>query len=469
MSKPKWKPVVYTRTYEVDFRFITLPNDFDLETKNWLESYISPSMRSVQTKNLSEHPRWVLVKNEQYCLVGVTCLVRDLISSSEENQEYTQDTCGRPVYGFFGYVCEMDNMFENDDFDIPSKIMSNFESLFNYVKDEWFLKSYQINQRQTEESESIVIETDKQSHQLVYENNFENQDEVVLEKLNYLNQKTTKLWNVKNNEKLWKSANNLNQNVSIILNLANESDLINSPFLNATVLDIQEDKELIINNQKKQIKLQNLGEIDNDLEQQNNNWNEEFNKSNLRRNEQDFVQTPRNKTLNYDLDSDSEQYTENNKFGNYSEKNGISNIVDSIVDVGVDVGNVVYGVLKDQGTTASLKQTISDVNKNLDDIIKLYNEKENNLTGEQKLICQEKLGKSQKIIRSVKRDVTNVGWKLQHQNPKEGKKILEQRIEEAINYISEVNSILTNKNTRLGLKQKEQSQDSEQNQSIWDF
>ncbi|BAQ63127.1 hypothetical protein GM3708_3533 (plasmid) [Geminocystis sp. NIES-3708] len=467
MSKPKWKPVVYTRTYEVDFRFITLPNDFDLETKNWLESYISPSMRSVQTKNLSDHPRWVLVKNEQYCLVGVTCLVRDLISSSEENQEYTQDTCGRPVYGFFGYVCEMDNMFENDDFDIPSKIMSNFESLFNYVKDEWFLKSYQINQRQTEESESIVIETNKQSHQLVYENNFQNQDEVVFEKLNYPNEKTTKLWNVKNNEKLWKSANNLNQNVSLCLNLANESDLINSPFLNATVLDIQEDKELIINNQKKQIKLQNLGEIDNGLEQQNNNWNEEFNKSNLRGNEQDFVQTPRHKTRNYDLDS--EQYTENNKFGNYSEKNGISNIVDSIVDVGVDVGNVVYGILTDKRTTMEINEYIFKAKEYLEETKKLYYDKEKNLTEKQKLICQEKLGDSQKIIRSVERDATNVAWKLQHPNPKKGIKILDQRIEEAINYISEVNSILTNKNPRLGLKQKEQSQDSEQNQSIWDF
>ncbi|MTF40331.1 hypothetical protein [Cyanobacterium aponinum] len=459
MSKPQWKPVVYTRTYEVDFRFIALPNNFDLETKNWLESYISPSMRSVQTKNLSNHPRWVLVKNEQYCLVGVTCLIRDLISSSEENQEYTQDTFGRPVYGFFGYICEMDNIFKNDDFYIPSKIMSNFECLFNYVKENWFLKSYQIYQRQSEQSEFTVENINQQFDELVCENNSEHK---VFEEINFQNKNAVKLWSIEKNDQLWRSACKINQNISLCLNLANQLDLINSPFLNGTVLDLQEDEEIIRNNQKKQITQENWCEIENDLEQQNNDWNEEFNKNNLRGNEQKFVQTPRNKTRNDDLDSP--QYTENDTYDNCYEKNGIFNIIGSTI---VNYNNILSGFVTDKETTTYLKKEISKVNKKLDEIIKLYNKKENNLTREQKGICKEKLGESKKIIISVGRDVTNVRWKIQHLNQEEGIKILLQRMEKAINYISEVNSILTNKNTRLGLKQKEQSQDTEQ--SIWDW
>ncbi len=458
MSKPQWKPVVYTRTYEVDFRFIALPNNFDLETKNWLESYISPSMRSVQTKNLSNHPRWVLVKNEQYCLVGVTCLIRDLISSSEENQEYTQDTFGRPVYGFFGYICEMDNIFKNDDFYIPSKIMSNFECLVNYVKENWFLKSYQIYQRQSEQSEFTVEDINQQFDELVYENNSEHK---VFEEINFKNKNTVKLWSIDNNDQLWKSACQINQNISLCLNLANQLDLINSPFLNGTVLDLQEDEEIIRNNQKKQITQENWCEIENDLEQQNNDWNEEFNKNNLRGNEQKFVQTPRNKTRNDDLDS--AQYTENDNYIHYSEKSGISNIFDSLEDF----GNVIYGILTDKQTTLKINEYIFKAEEYLEETKKLYYDKEKNLTQKQKLNCQEKLGESKKIIRSVERNITSILWKSQHLNPKEGIKILLQRMEKAINYISEVNSILTNKNTRLGLKQKEQSQDTEQ--SIWDW
>ncbi|NJN08167.1 MAG: hypothetical protein HC815_09270 [Richelia sp. RM1_1_1] len=68
----QWSALVYGRTYEVDFRLIAMPEDFNDEDKKWALKYILGTTRSPE--KLPEQPRWSLFKNDKYCVVGVTAL-----------------------------------------------------------------------------------------------------------------------------------------------------------------------------------------------------------------------------------------------------------------------------------------------------------------------------------------------------------------------------------------------------------
>lgn len=69
--KPKpsgWAGIIY------DFSassFITFPKDFTPENQGWALNYILGTL--LTTDNISETPRWSLFKNEDYCVVGITC------------------------------------------------------------------------------------------------------------------------------------------------------------------------------------------------------------------------------------------------------------------------------------------------------------------------------------------------------------------------------------------------------------
>ena len=45
MFQSKWAAIVYSRTYEVDFRFIVLPKAFTEKDKKWAEKYILGTTR----------------------------------------------------------------------------------------------------------------------------------------------------------------------------------------------------------------------------------------------------------------------------------------------------------------------------------------------------------------------------------------------------------------------------------------
>jgi hypothetical protein len=142
----KWSAIVYSRTYEVDFRLIAIPDYFNDEDKKWALNYILGTTRS--TGSLDIQPRWSLFKNEHYCVIGVTCRANDLFESTDlATEDRTQDFKRRPLFAFVGYVTQIDQ-----EQGLPSILpytgrnLELFKPLYqNYVcnPDIWFVKSYE--------------------------------------------------------------------------------------------------------------------------------------------------------------------------------------------------------------------------------------------------------------------------------------------------------------------------------------
>ncbi len=105
MVSGKWAPLIYGRTYEIDFRFLVVPHNFDEELKNKIWEFIKISTRSPE--NLPGKPRWIFLKTERRCIIGVTCLVRDLLGfPGEGSEDLIRDRHGRLLYTFVGFVSE---------------------------------------------------------------------------------------------------------------------------------------------------------------------------------------------------------------------------------------------------------------------------------------------------------------------------------------------------------------------------
>ncbi len=226
MFQSKWAAIVYSRTYEVDFRFIVLPKAFTEKDKKWAEKYILGTTRLPE--KLLEQPRWSLFKNERYCIVGVTCMLREITTndSDENTSERTQDNGKRPVYGFFGYVTELT---KDSDVEIPSMNLELFTELSKYVVDKWYVKSFDPASRIPNESQ--------------YKIDFKATDIAVREVNDVALNRSDKWINLYPNsdaKDLWFEASQSPYPISLCLGIAREKDAIDGPFLNATALDVIE-------------------------------------------------------------------------------------------------------------------------------------------------------------------------------------------------------------------------------------
>jgi hypothetical protein len=226
MFQSKWAAIVYSRTYEVDFRFIVLPKAFTEKDKKWAEKYILGTTRLPE--KLLEQPRWSLFKNERYCIVGVTCMLREITTndSDENTSERTQDNGKRPVYGFFGYVTELT---KDSDVEIPSMNLELFTEPSKYVVDKWYVKSFDPASRIADESQ--------------YKIDFKATD-IAVREVNYFalnnSDKRINLYPNSNAKDLWFEASQSPYPISLCLGIAREKDAIDGPFLNATALDVIE-------------------------------------------------------------------------------------------------------------------------------------------------------------------------------------------------------------------------------------
>ena len=104
MYKADCAPIVYGRTYEVDFRYIVLPEDFqgnslvgfEIKEQDWLNNHIRSS--TLAAEKLPKKPRWSILKNEKYSVIGVTCMADELA------KENTKDRESRSLYVFLGFM-----------------------------------------------------------------------------------------------------------------------------------------------------------------------------------------------------------------------------------------------------------------------------------------------------------------------------------------------------------------------------
>ncbi len=96
----KWAPIVVASTYEVDFRPIALPSFLaQAHLSRWALDHINASM--YRAEKLITGPRWMVFQNDKCRVVGVTCLVRDIVG---EQDLMTRDKDCRSLYAFVGFA-----------------------------------------------------------------------------------------------------------------------------------------------------------------------------------------------------------------------------------------------------------------------------------------------------------------------------------------------------------------------------
>ncbi|MBW4596217.1 MAG: hypothetical protein KME46_25765 [Brasilonema angustatum HA4187-MV1] len=234
----KWAPIIYGRTYAVDFRFLVIPHNFDDQLKNWLWEYIKVTTRAAE--NLPENPRWIFIRSKKRCVVGVTCMVRDLIGSQADNtlEDLTRDKVGRPLYAFVGYVSQ-DPMITT----VPAMNLELFvEPYKQFVPQKWQEVYADLGRNQTAPQE-LKSEYDIEFSPEKFANKGLKEEQISIEQLlpNRQGQEVSPiiLWNIANASNIWFTAANNHQFLSIALGNLSKRDLIDSRFLNAVINEVE--------------------------------------------------------------------------------------------------------------------------------------------------------------------------------------------------------------------------------------
>ncbi|BAY66423.1 hypothetical protein NIES22_65620 [Calothrix brevissima NIES-22] len=227
MSENKWAAIVYGRTYEVDFRFLTVPDDFNDERVNWASKYINSTTRYPQ--NLPQHPCWSFFQDDKHCVVGLTCMVKNLLENSpeENSKNLTKDMYGRNLFVFLGYVANIPHS------PIPSMKLELFKELYeSYVRPRWNDKSYEVRNLEKEGKNSARY--DKSFDLDVCTQEPENIPSYSFNR----NNERRFIWSVNANQNLWYKASQESKSLSICLGLFRKKYFLDGEFLNGTALDI---------------------------------------------------------------------------------------------------------------------------------------------------------------------------------------------------------------------------------------
>lgn len=234
MSKG-WAAIIYGRTYHLDFRFITIPQDFTQQNLNWASQHIVATTQ--QARNLADAPRWSLFKDHHHCVVGVTCMVKDLIGNT------VKDNQGRPLYVFVGYAAQLTEL-PIQNFPVYADIcLDNFKVLYQAIEQVWLVKDYELDSKQPSLSQYEQI-------------NFGNSASCDREKLPQLNhfQHPDKiyLWasSTPQNSLLWQASAQSSAPIATCLNIQGKA-LNNSPFLNQSTTQAEQFQILRVGTQGK--------------------------------------------------------------------------------------------------------------------------------------------------------------------------------------------------------------------------
>ena len=235
MSEREWAAIIYGRSYHLDFRFITVPHNFQGEDINWAAQYIVATTQ--QARKLADSPRWSLFKNNSYCVVGVTCMVRNLIGKLREDllPVMAKDDQGRPLYVFVGYVTELSTQRNIHNFPpYTAECLDDFQILYQEIEPVWLAKNYEQHSRhpilsQYQPRKFAESGIAPKSHQI--------------EQLNHLAKYPNKtyLWpsQRQQNNLLWLASIECSQPTSTCLNIEGKT-LGNSPFLNQSINQLEQ-------------------------------------------------------------------------------------------------------------------------------------------------------------------------------------------------------------------------------------
>jgi len=238
-----WAPLIYGRTYEVDFRFLVTPIDFTNDHKDGVWDYIKVTTRAAET--LSGNPRWLFYRGQTYCIIGVTCMIRDLMSALPEvgiehlpenlPDDMTQDRLGRPLFAFIGYVAKIDHPTV-----IPERNLKHFlRSYLEFVPKKW-TETYATLGRDPATSGDVKS---------FYHVQFCPEDGVqpteawqpmLLDQLLPQSSNGISLWNMAEAQNIWWTAAKTAHPLSICIGNLPRRDLANSRFKVAVIEEVQQ-------------------------------------------------------------------------------------------------------------------------------------------------------------------------------------------------------------------------------------
>lgn len=226
-----WAPLVYSRTYELDFRLIAYPVDFKSSRLQWALDHIHATTNVAE--RLPNNPRWSLFRSDDHCVFGITCMLQEVMIASDDSQHPTQDSQNRPIYCFLGYVASLSYPTEVIPIPAYSGNLEVFRPLYSYIQSQWAQKhldnsnifSYRI--RLLDAGSNNLNSKQQNNLQIIKSNIAQNKGE------SFPDLSAHRL-------KLWHLATKADFPVNLCLGLASHQDIINSPFFYGTVVDQQE-------------------------------------------------------------------------------------------------------------------------------------------------------------------------------------------------------------------------------------
>jgi hypothetical protein len=239
----QWAPLVYARTYEVDFRLITAPDDFTQQNEDWAIQHILATTRAAE--QLYNKPRWSMFMNEDHWVVGVTCMASELLQS-QDLETFTSDSRNRPLYLFVGYVAQRNHLYAVPNLAVfADRQLEDMRNLYDLVRDRWRVQAYQ------RESQTPIYAP----YQEVPTLRSQAVPNLSQEDLNYFDLNCTdptriRLWAESNQNSLWLAAIqqamcNSPQPFSLCLGLVSQASAIKSPFLNATSPSVDQREDAV--------------------------------------------------------------------------------------------------------------------------------------------------------------------------------------------------------------------------------
>ena len=231
-----WSAIIYGRSYYIDFRFITLPEDFSEKEKSWASRHILATLD--RANKLSANPRWSIFKSPSHCVVGVTCMVRDLLEGMDQEivNLLSKDNRGRPLYIFVGYVTQINRRRQLLDFPAYTDLyLQPFQNLYRYILEVWWKEEYEVDSKKP-------IYTNYKNLEF---NNSQSRSSEVFALARQINHQAkypnlTYLWdnNPKQRERLWTTTAICHQPVSLCISDRSIREIKSqtSPFLNQTAV-----------------------------------------------------------------------------------------------------------------------------------------------------------------------------------------------------------------------------------------
>ncbi len=245
----RWAPIVYSRTLNVDFRLLTMPEKMSQDEVDWVLEHISGT--TTYADDLRESSRWSLFKNDSLCVFGLTCMAA-LVSGIKVVAD------NRDLYLFAGWAARIDKTaYPQAPHHPPIPPLSVikqppfwvFRTLYDFVDLMWEDDRTTLSELQKEigrpfrrvpQMEQIL----KRNRHLIAE-----QRKAVAAESDQLNYDGLKLSTIpyesddqaaqtQKNDMIWAEAALTDKPVSVCLGLPDQSTAIKGPFLNACLRSI---------------------------------------------------------------------------------------------------------------------------------------------------------------------------------------------------------------------------------------